>query len=64
MSSASRKTLIQQCADAQIFVVQQLSNCFITLSTSTSVKRSTKANTDLHDGGIILTNKTSTSDPL
>ncbi len=24
----------------------------------------TKANTDLYDGGIILTNKTSTSDPL
>ncbi len=29
-----------------------------------SVKSPTKANTDLHDGDIILTNKTSTSDPL
>ncbi len=28
------------------------------------VKSPNKANTDLHDGGIILTNKTSTSDPL
>ncbi len=28
------------------------------------VKTPTKENTDLHDGGIILTNETSTSDPL
>ncbi len=28
------------------------------------VKGETKANTDLHDGGIILTDTTSTSDPL
>ncbi len=28
------------------------------------VKSPTKVNTDLHDGGIILTNKTSTFDPL
>ncbi len=43
--------------------LQQHMHCFRERS-NTGVKSPTKANTALHDGGVILTNETSTSDPL